>query len=687
MSKKKNDEKLLKEIRDKFSYCKAAWEDTRAEAAEDMRFVSGDSWDPKEKKARKDANRPCVAFDELGQYINQLINDVRAKRRAIKISPVGDGANDETAELRGNIIRGIEYQSNAQIAYATGFENAVNRSYGWWRVQPEYCSPTSFLQQLRINRIANPDSVWPDPTFKEYDASDMNYCFVGEYMPKDIYKEKFPDAEVTTFTPEHLALAPDWLSEENILVCEYWKVEVRYEELLLIDDKHNEPQSVFAKDFVGKDNLIIDRRNAEVRKITQHITNGIEVLEKNEWAGKWIPIIGCFGKELWIDKGRGVERIFMSLIRLARDPQQAYNYARTSETELVGMTPKTPWIAYEGQLGTHEAEWQNAGQVPINVLQALPVLDATGQQLLPLPQRMPYAPQVQPLEIYAESCKRAIQAAMGRYNTSVGKHDTNAQSGVAIQELDAQSDKGSFHFIDNYERSLQHTGRVLDDLMDVYYDTSRDVPIQKEDGTFAVARINDKQNKNKSGKVEFNDAITGDHNSTVSTGPSFDSQRQEAQSFADTLIANLKVLPLPPQQAVKLLALAIKLKDLGPIGDAMTKIIDPPEQGEQLPPQVAAMMQQAQMQIQAMGTLIQKLQMEKAAKVVDNHAKIEIAKIGAAKDLTIEGMKAESAGNMAKMQAHINATQNFLDYLSQVSLAEAKTSASDDAQSSQGAAL
>jgi hypothetical protein len=52
--------------------------------------------DPKGAKQRKDANRPMIELDELNQYCNQVINDLRANKRGIKVSPKGNGANDKT---------------------------------------------------------------------------------------------------------------------------------------------------------------------------------------------------------------------------------------------------------------------------------------------------------------------------------------------------------------------------------------------------------------------------------------------------------------------------------------------------------------------------------------------------------------------------------------------------------------
>jgi len=71
-----------KEVRDRFNYMVMRWQDIRREAATDMRFMTGDPWPQGERDARSAMNRLCLSFDELSQYINQLVNGVRQNKRA-----------------------------------------------------------------------------------------------------------------------------------------------------------------------------------------------------------------------------------------------------------------------------------------------------------------------------------------------------------------------------------------------------------------------------------------------------------------------------------------------------------------------------------------------------------------------------------------------------------------------------
>ena len=94
------DEALLLEIRDRYKYASEAWEEIRKERQKDLRYICGDPWEPEDRKARADAGRPVVNHDELNQYVNQAVNNLRQNKRGIKSSPAGMAL---TASLPGRL--------------------------------------------------------------------------------------------------------------------------------------------------------------------------------------------------------------------------------------------------------------------------------------------------------------------------------------------------------------------------------------------------------------------------------------------------------------------------------------------------------------------------------------------------------------------------------------------------------
>src|SRR5277367_2478614 len=228
---------ILREIRENYTIFEEAWRPIREEGDIDMRYVSGDPWDGKERDFREKHDRPVMTWDELSPYVNQLVNDPRQNKRAIKINPRGAGATDQTAMLRENKIREIQYNSRAQSACTTAFQGAAERSFGYFGInsrlvadgltdeQYEEMRKTSpdklFEQELYIYRIPNPNSVLFNPAsvlfnpaYKEQDASDATECFVEERIQRSEFRRRYPNAHFSDWQRSYAEEAPGWQQEK-----------------------------------------------------------------------------------------------------------------------------------------------------------------------------------------------------------------------------------------------------------------------------------------------------------------------------------------------------------------------------------------------------------------------------------------------------------------------------------------
>jgi hypothetical protein len=601
-----DDESLLQEIRDRYRYASDAWREAREERKIDMRYLCGDPWDEEDRKARKDAGRPCINHDELNQYINQGVNNLRQNKRGIKIEPYGNGANDKTAELRQDLVRTIEYRSKAQSAYLRAGQDLFEGSYGFFRITLKYVSNDSDDQEIVIKPIPNPDSVLYDPDCKEPDWSDAGWCFVVEPISKEEFKRRWPKAKKIDFSPEDCRVAKDWIQDRVILVAEYWKVVVTERQ--------------------GKTGRMV-----EDKSLIQYFTNGLEILDERPQPGEEIPIPSMVGLERYVDEGSGPKRKLFSLARLARDPQMSLAYLNSQEMEEAGLTPKTSWVGAKGQFESDSEAWETAHKIPHPFLQYDPMPDGSGGQLPP-PQRAQFTPNFQQYEIAKDSARRAIQAAMGISPLPTAAQRNNEKSGVALERVQTEQAIGSYHFVDGFDRAVERAGRIIDSWIPVVYDTEREMGLQRADDSRRQVRLNTSEPYlNDKGEAQHFPIGEEDHDVTVSSGPSMQSQREAEDAFLDTLISNLKGLPLAPAQAAKLLALAIKMKDLGPIADQMADIVSPPDQGQQMPPQAQQAIQQAQQHMQAMNAYAQKLEaeiqqlkLEQQAKVIETQGRKEI---------------------------------------------------------------
>ena len=628
-----DDEELLKEIRRNYSYAADYWREVRRERNIDLRFIAGDPWDPADRKAREDpqARRPCISHDELSQYIHQSLNNVRHNKRGIKVEPAGEGADEKSAEYRQNRIRAIEYKCKAQSVYETGFQHMLEGSYGFWRINRRYVStdPDNWDQEVTISAIPNPDSVLYDPNCKNPDWSDAEWCFVLEPMSWEQFGREWPDARRTDFTADERQMAKDWLQDKTVLVAEYWKVEIETR-----PQKRKNPRTGDR-----------ETRMCECRHVVQYYTNGLEILERREQPGSEIPIPACIGLERYIDEGAGSVRKIFSLVRLARDPQMTLAYLCSLEAECAGLTPKVPYVGYVGQFETDKKAWDGLLKIPRPYVQADPIPDSANGQILPPPRREPFAIDFGSFEVAKDSARRAIMAAMGISPLPTAAMRSTEKSGVAIQRVQEEQALGSYHFMDNFERAIERTGRIIESWLPVIDDTERDVALCEPDDTRKIVRINTPPQFNpQTGQYDPSIQVEeGEHDVTVSVGPSNQSQRDAANDQLQAMLSNLPIITqiIGPPAAAQLLAKSIQLMQLGPIGDQMQEIITP-QQNAQIPPQAQQMMNQAQMQLQALNAHCQQLEgqnqqlmFERQAKILDNQSRLELEREKISGNITV----------------------------------------------------
>lgn len=673
---------LLKEVRERYEYAKTQWADIRKEAAKDMQFVKGNPWDEEDEEIR--ADRPTIAPEEMSQYRNQVTNALRGNPRGIKFQPAGGGASAKSAEFYQGKAREIEYRSHAIEAYINAAENALQRSYGYFRIKTEYESPRSPNQSLWVEGFPDPDVVLPDPDAKRRTSEDMKYAFVLEVMPRTEFKRKYKKAKVVNFG-DYVDRYKDWvIGAKSVQVAEYWNIETYARELfavmLSMQQPGQPPQLAPKPMFAFEDELqaiqgqasrgvrIISQRkvrDVDYPEVKLRITNGLEILHEETWKGKYIPIVSIYGPILYVPEGGQVKKTILSMTRFGRDPWKAFCYASCAELEVLGMVPHGSVQAVEGQLAGHEDDWEDALHNPKLVLyykNRVPGMPADAANLGP-PSRLEYAQgeYLQAIEVVKEGFRRSIQAAMASnfLPTQAQKH--NEKSGVALGKMEDAFVQGTYHFVDGYEDGVRHGGVILEDLFDKIHDYTGETAIMNSKLEAQSVPINDPQNP---------DAFPtrGDHMVTVSTAPSSDSEFDAVQTFLEHVIQNLgEIAKLRgPDVAAALLAQTIRGRNMGQMGDAVADLIEPEQfkSKDGKPPdpallQAKGQIQQLQQQLQKMGMIIQ-------TKQVEGRTQYEIQKLKV--DATSADKAADRAVKLdvAAIQAKIEGVAMMLEELQRI---------------------
>lgn len=528
------DKNILDDAKEAFQLASEREALTRREALDDLRFSRLDEqWPEIVRRERERNGRPCLTMNLLEPFIRQVVNDARQNQPAIKVHPADSVADPKTAEIYNGLIRNIETTSRADVAYDTALDFAVTMGFGYFRINTEYAHDDSFDLDLKIRRIINPFSVYADPYSTESDSSDWNSCFVTELIEKDQFRARYKNAEEVDWDAQGYSQLEDpWRDDDRIMVAEYFTREPQVKTILLLSD-----QTVVAEDvyLANKDTYdaagigVVAERDAEGYRVTQRIMTGAEVLETNQWAGRFIPIVPVYGVEVNVE-GR---RHFRGLVRPAKDAQRMFNYWRTASTELVALAPKAPWIGRRGQFTTDAAKWATAN------VENHAFIEYDDPGGVGPPQRQPFAGVPAGALQEAMNASNDMKAIIGLYNASLGDQG-NEISARAIIARQREGDVSTFHFIDNLSRAIEHCGRILIDLIPLVYTGSRIVRVLGPEGLAQNVLLNTPvaQGQGPNGEVlsHVYDLSRGKYDLTVEAGPSFTTRREEAASQMIELI-------------------------------------------------------------------------------------------------------------------------------------------------------
>lgn len=529
------DEDILFQAKEHYKQSTEAWDHIYLAASEDMKFVydiEEGQWPDAVRRER--AGRPIITCNKLQKFVRQIRGDQMQNRPQVKVIPVDDKADVRSAELYNGIIRQIEYLSSADVAYDTAYMGAISSSIGFFRIITKYADDEGFNQDIFIKRIINPASVHFDPLAVEFNLEDARYCFIEEWIDKKTYTKMYPDSDATSFDGTD-KLYGDWIGGEKIRVAEYfYKEPTRKKIILLSNGDVAEVTGLPMKEIKEKAAMlgvtIMGDRFVDTHKVKWYKINGAEVLESSDWLGNDIPVIPVFGDEIVADG----KKHYLSLIRGAKDMQRMYNYWATAATETIALTPKTPFLLDHKQVKGFENEWEDANKVN------RPYIRYNHIQGITKPAREPQAQVPSAIMNMMQQTAYDIEDHLGRYEASKGEA-SNERSGKAILARLAQSDKGTYTFIDNLTRAIVAGGRQLIDLIPKVYDTARVLRIMGETGEEQLTNVNQPTLGPNGQPVIQNDLTVGKHDLIASVGASYSSKRQE---MTQAMIESMQYAPM-----------------------------------------------------------------------------------------------------------------------------------------------
>lgn len=641
------------------------WKTSNDIGEECLEAVAGEQWEEEELESRGD-ERPVITINKLANPLNIVVNKNAQDMARLKVAPF-ENADKDTAEIINGLLRHIQYsdKSDAQLAFSHGFFNLVASGKGFWRVESEYCHDMSMDQELMISKIDDSCSVF----MEDEDATKNKRSVIITFMSEELFESKYgKHSDGGSWDVDAIQSKN---SQNNKMVVEYWevaeedleihKIEIVQDELAemsndgeINDDiesaidksmqygKKEAPIRVVTSEELkvlqaqyGELVQVLNSRTSKKRTVTQYIFCGDTEIEKNEWAGKYIPIIGAFSRKF---KKRNGDFFFKPMVFDALDPQKMYNFDKSQQAEFMMKAPKNMWSGYEGQFDGHEQEYEEANINPVGYLESKLVYDENGSALPP-PQlvRPPEFPVAYTQTMLQDS--EEIKATIGMFDPSLGAQG-NVDSGRGIIALKQQGNLATYHFTQFFNTAMRFTGLVLVDLIPRIYDTARTIRILGEDMVDKVVKIN-QESVDDEGKPVLYNLTVGTYDVKVETGPSANTRREENFS---SVIEMAKAVPAIAATAPDLIVrnadfeaaeeISARLRaGLNPQLLAQAEKIMSGENKREPSPEQQAMQKMGQQMQQMQGVVKQLGQENQMLKKRDEQVKVMIAKIKAQTDL------------------------------------------------------
>ena len=564
----------------------------RESALEDIRFLGGRQWSDNESRDRKAADRKTVTINQLPKYVRQITNEARLNEVAINVLPEDSEADEALAKVLKGIIRGIEYESEAESVYDECLDNAARCGRGAMRVTTEYVSDESFDQCIRVESIEDPFAVYWDRDAKRYDKADADFVFVTEWIDNDTFEKKY-NRDPSSISG-HADSGNNWSRDGEVRVVEYYYKEKKYGTIWLLQDgtvidPSEDPRDKETFEIEGR--AVVRDRKVERVKVFRRLMDGMGFVEKpEEITGKYLPIIPVMGPKLKVDG----QVQYWSGIRWAKAPQYNYNLWTSLLSEKAALAPRAPWIGTPEMFKGHVNDWRDSN------LKNFPYLVYNPD---------PKAPTVMPMRNDATTidaaelgllmqADRDLKSTTGFYGENLGEEQRDL-SGVAIQRRQSPGELSAFEWIDNLHKSIRQLGRVILDMIPRVYDTQRVVRIVDEKDALDWVTLNQVTGEGPGAEI-VNNVQVGKYSVKIDTGPSYKTAREEASANLTALMG-----ALPPQLSAMIADLAVEEMDFKGASEAAQRIgvatgvrKPSPEQQEEMPEQQQGMDPMVQMELQ-----------------------------------------------------------------------------------------
>jgi len=518
--------------------------DLRAHSREAHHFIDkrDGQWEPGLIKQFK--NRPRYTFDKTGPIVDQIAGEMENADFTLRVRPSGGDASKDNAKIFDGLIRNIRNISNAERTFEQAGRSMVTCGVDGWEIVQDWVDSDSFEQDLIIKKIHNwLDRVWFDDNSEEQDHSDAEWCFVLSTITRREYENQFPKAEKNPASVGSNRLNDVYFQKTSDVVTLgkiYFKKRTKEElvqmsdgSIYVVDEDFQRVQDDLANPPVDPQTgqptaapvTEESRRTRERSRVHSRIFSGDDWLtESEETVFDLIPIVATYGNHKITEN----KFLFRGVVEKLIDPQRVLNYALSRDIEEGALSPRGKyWMTQEQQEGFEE-------ELSTMNVNADPIQNYNHIEGQPPPFWNDGARPNAGLQTTAENMNGAITEGAGLFQANMGDNP-GLQSGVAIDRQISKGDNSTTKWFNSQEVAICYTGRVLINAIPRVYDSTRQVRILQDDGSFEMQTLNQPTTDEATGEVIIlNNLSAGQYDVTCEVGAAFKSkQREAATAFAE----------------------------------------------------------------------------------------------------------------------------------------------------------
>jgi len=568
-------------------------------------FVMGSQWQDDEARLFENYKKIPLQVNKLAGITNHLIGQQRQNTPSLQIEPE-EFVPEQTAEVRGALVKNILLSSNAKVHTQTAFQQAVIGGFSALRAGTQYTGRRSFNQEIIVDSFNMPQWCYWDVGAKSPSKTDgMQAGFrlrVSRRKFRSMYGKKIERQIQSSATDDSRMI---YVDDDSITMIYHYERTFKDITLYLLTNDRTitkeemdglERRTIDGQEmliYAGEPVAILNQRQEPDYKVKFYLGAGDYTLEEEDFPSEQLPIIFVDQNSYYDKKGKQVCRPFM---KDAKDAQRYLNYIATQSAYILKVSRFDQFMASKNNVKSPDT--QNIWRDPQTIQGAL-IYDESSSGAKP--ERLTPPELSRSLMEQYERALRDIHECVGVYDTQLGQQG-NEVSGKAVERRTERGSFATYMPFSSIDRALGTLGEVINEMIPKVYDTERELMLEMPDRGMQSVMIN--KEMDDYGLQYENDMREGRYKIRLMPGASIEGQKDEARKSMENvlahnpelfnLIADLYVesLPLPNNIQLRNRLRTIVPPDIIKAGKTGEPL---PPKNEGPPPEVMMMMKELEL--------------------------------------------------------------------------------------------